>query len=580
MKGLRSSKTPRRQRGQALAFATLFLVAVLLVMLTMYSVGQLAIEKMRLQNTADAAAYSAALEQARDYNFSAYTNRAMIANQVAVAQVVGMTSWARNYSDVFSTLTPEVEWMAQGVVADIMWTPEVEILGPIANGLKSFMNAYGPVSAGILNVLIDGLGFGQQVFHYGTALTVAQTLGVLNQVASDIYNATGFDISGLTNIVSDPSYDIIQKNDPDAHLSNLGVAAFVYNTVNWLGFTKQYDPTANGGTGDGASPNDNRFAHVAVDSMDGFYKQRTRPYVPFPWPLPSVFADPTYIVGGPMVYGFTMLLFHNGGTELKNNNKTWSAMDVTSFFGLVTVPIYIPPFGPFLNLPILPWLVPPLGSGAGGAAQVGSSSNLSGSGNNFDDYADAYGKSYSANAIAAAEQEGKGAGSTMGLAVPSSSGGLRKYYDVKDVTQATDADHHSDVAPAIMIEVVKPSSSLLTASAAPLNIGKNTAPDAATKAAVAGGTLHNALLDSNGNASLDVGDGTASNVMKAISQGEAYFSRPPKLWPRDNSKEVEYGSLYNPYWQARLVTNDLVEQGLSLAFQGLLTGTSIPSWAQ
>ncbi len=179
-----------------------------------------------------------------------------------------------------------------------------------------------------------------------------------------------------------------------------------------------------------------------------------------------------------------------------------------------------------MNLPILPWLIPPLGSGAGGAAQVGSSSNLSSTGNNFDDSDDAYGKAYSANGLAAEEQAGKGAGSTMGLAVPSSSGGLRKYYDVADTNQATDTAEHSDVAPAIVIEVVKQSTSLLTASAAPLNIGKNTAPDAATQSAVANGSFNNPLLDSNGNASLDVGDGTASNVMKALSKGEAYFFPP------------------------------------------------------
>ncbi len=65
-------------------------------MVSMYTMGQQSIAKMKLQNTADAAAYSAVLAEARDYNFAAYTNRAIVANQVAVAQVVGITSWARN----------------------------------------------------------------------------------------------------------------------------------------------------------------------------------------------------------------------------------------------------------------------------------------------------------------------------------------------------------------------------------------------------------------------------------------------------------------------------------------------------
>ena len=54
------------QRGQALLFVTVTMLVVLLAMLSMYSIGQLVNEKTRLQNTADAAAYSAAIVQARD----------------------------------------------------------------------------------------------------------------------------------------------------------------------------------------------------------------------------------------------------------------------------------------------------------------------------------------------------------------------------------------------------------------------------------------------------------------------------------------------------------------------------------
>ena len=84
-----------RQRGQALAFIGVTTVVVLLGLLLLYNVAQLTTQKMKLQNTADAAAYSGAVTEARDYNFTAYANRAMIANQVAVAQIVGLRSWAR-----------------------------------------------------------------------------------------------------------------------------------------------------------------------------------------------------------------------------------------------------------------------------------------------------------------------------------------------------------------------------------------------------------------------------------------------------------------------------------------------------
>ena len=91
------------QRGQALAFIGVTTVVVLLGLLLLYNVAQLTTQKMKLQNTADAAAYSGALTEARDYNFTAYANRAMIANQVAVAQIVGLRSWARNLDSVYKS---------------------------------------------------------------------------------------------------------------------------------------------------------------------------------------------------------------------------------------------------------------------------------------------------------------------------------------------------------------------------------------------------------------------------------------------------------------------------------------------
>ncbi|MCE9640677.1 MAG: hypothetical protein K8S22_11100, partial [Betaproteobacteria bacterium] len=479
------SRRPRAvQRGQALVFVTIVMLAVLLALLTMYSMGQLTTEKMKLQNTADAAAYSAAVAQARDYNFTAYTNRAMIANQVAMAQLVGLTSWVRNYDDTFKTLTPQVSWMARGAVAGVLWTPFVSILKALAGGLKSGFNGAAPVVAKGLNLIIDALAIGQSVYHYGTAVTVAQTLGVDNKLNTIMNNLVGFDLSGLTGLITfGNTYDVVKLNDPDANLSMLGLLGFAYNTYQWMGFTETKDPTL---------PKNSTGAKA-----DG----------------PSVLVDPTFLVGGPMVYGFTMLLFHNGGTELRNNNKTWSAMDVTSFFGLVTIPIFIPPFGPFINLPILPWVIPPFGPGAGGAAQAGTSSPISAS-NNFDrdnpagskSAADAYGNSYSANAIAAAMQQGKGAGTSL-----VTGGGLRTYRDVKDTAQVTDTVAQNLNSPPLIVEIEKPSGMIATSSTGQLRIGRGGATDSGmvycslTSSVARTGPQVTAAF---GPGNLDIGDGT------------------------------------------------------------------------
>ena len=56
--------------------------------------GQIVAAKLRLVGAADAAAYSAALWQARALNFQAYMNRGIVANEVAIAQLVSLRSWS------------------------------------------------------------------------------------------------------------------------------------------------------------------------------------------------------------------------------------------------------------------------------------------------------------------------------------------------------------------------------------------------------------------------------------------------------------------------------------------------------
>ena len=93
---------PCRQRGQALVLALVLTFAGLLGLFFMFGTGQVSAAKLRLNTAADAAAYSAALWRARVLNFHAYSNRAIVAQEVAVAQAVTLTSWAK-YFERFTT---------------------------------------------------------------------------------------------------------------------------------------------------------------------------------------------------------------------------------------------------------------------------------------------------------------------------------------------------------------------------------------------------------------------------------------------------------------------------------------------
>jgi len=516
------------QRGQALVFSLVTVTIILLVMVSMYTIGQQSIAKMRLQNTADAAAYSAVLAEARDYNFSAYTNRAIIANQVAVAQVVGITSWARNYAGTYngpSSWVPQVLTSLGGPLAKILWDTPVKVYKPASKAFMNTMNTAGPITAKLLDGLIDILRVAQMVYHYGTALTVAQTIGL--SPAKVLDKLAGVDATSLGPVHDllsfNEAYNVIKLNDGNADLSTPGTLAAIVHLVQWFAFTQKKDPnTANQ---DGAKGD--RMAQATIDSLDGFSKDRSTrdggPTKNFPemMYLTPFVVDPTRFI--PYQNGaLLMYLWHRGGTELKlvnNQKKTWSAMDGTGFFGIAIFWISI------LGIPIpipIPFPFIPMGWGA---AQSGQNSNLNPNNNFGTDTADAYGGVYNNvnTAGAAAIQRGRGAGSPL-----SSSSGLRTYFDVKKV------DKDNLVGPALILEVEKADNKIPTSNN------------------ISGGRL--ALTN-----------GTQSGFMRSLTKAEIYFARPKKLWARSDSK-AELGSLYNPYWQARLAPNNFLEKYASLSY--------------
>lgn len=85
----------RHASGQALPLALGLAGVGALALLAFYNLGQVIAGRARLTHTADAAAYSGALVQARAMNFLAYVQRAQVAHQVAMAHLVTLASWAQ-----------------------------------------------------------------------------------------------------------------------------------------------------------------------------------------------------------------------------------------------------------------------------------------------------------------------------------------------------------------------------------------------------------------------------------------------------------------------------------------------------
>ena len=84
--------TDRDQQGQVLVIGLVVAVGLVMVAISVANVGLMVAEKIHVQDTVDAAAYSAAVVEARYMNLSAYVNRAMVANYNSMA--FNTASWA------------------------------------------------------------------------------------------------------------------------------------------------------------------------------------------------------------------------------------------------------------------------------------------------------------------------------------------------------------------------------------------------------------------------------------------------------------------------------------------------------
>lgn len=97
------------QRGQVLLLSLLLTLVGAAALLFVFDSGQIISAKTRALTAADTAAYSAASWRARVLNYNAYSNRAIVAQEVAVAQAITLESWA-NY---FESFTESIETLSR-----------------------------------------------------------------------------------------------------------------------------------------------------------------------------------------------------------------------------------------------------------------------------------------------------------------------------------------------------------------------------------------------------------------------------------------------------------------------------------
>lgn len=130
------------QRGQVLPLAVFSLFVCALFLYFAVTSGQWVDDKIRVLNAADAAAYSAATVEARGLNFTAYANRAIIANQVAIAQALSVASWTNYFADMWINLDQATERLGDLIPPDdlLRWSQlQATLVG------EAYATAYGGV---------------------------------------------------------------------------------------------------------------------------------------------------------------------------------------------------------------------------------------------------------------------------------------------------------------------------------------------------------------------------------------------------------------------------------------------------
>ena len=257
------------QTGQALPLGLVLLVAVAAIVFYMFNSGQLVQEKIRLTNTADAVAYSAGVFEARVLNYDAYTNRAIIANEIAIGQAVGLASWAKYMGTSADT------------IGDYIWV--IPYVGPYLQDLMYYIKD-------IMDYVTLALSF---------LVPVHDTAIQFLKVSQYAVHGPGNTVALLNRkLVMD---EVAKKNDPDATVDLLPLSD------NFMGFTQVYE----------SQEERKRMGQVVSDDRDAFLKNRNWDFGPY-----------IKILGCKISLGPN--LKKRGSTELIDLTEGWKSMDTLS----------------------------------------------------------------------------------------------------------------------------------------------------------------------------------------------------------------------------------------------------------
>lgn len=478
----------RLSRGQALPIALAGIVFITTMTLVLFNTSQITAQKMRLANAADAAVYSGLVWEARVLNYEASLNRAMVANQVTIGQLVSIMSWMQY-----------LEISARNIDATLGWVP---VLKPYTHEFyqgsiqaNTYVTRVARPAVGAIDRLITVLSNAQAAVHAAGAAAAGDTV-----------------------------LEVVRLNDARFEVSWPSGLGLAENAVAWSRFTKEYNDL----------PGQRRQAEVIRDSLDdhdrgfdGFTHDRG-------WSktMADVGIFQVRLVKG----GATRLIEATTQDEFGNTSTAWE------WKGKDTLSIHTRHWG--CSWKGCGWRHDEMPIGWGGALYSTTGQEVESCAQEGDAFSgsrcDAWSRNRWADRLADTEMQN----------VNGTYGGIRAYRDVSDLS-TDDTSNRLRMG----LEVILPKDKARTSSGIP-GVGS------ARNGAVGASGLEQGLYYYE--------DRAAGDVYSAVSAGEVYFERPELR----KDGRIEYASLFNPYWDVRLVNPDrerMIAWGVR-ALDGLLNG--------
>ncbi|MFP2907718.1 TadE/TadG family type IV pilus assembly protein [Pyxidicoccus sp. 3LFB2] len=181
----------RDERGQAMVIGAVAMLVLAISVMASVSIGHGVYEKIKLQDAADAQAYSFAVKEARAYNFLAYTNRAMIVHYSAMLTVMSYVSHAM-YLDQTVRAAASVLKAVPGIGA---------IFAAVEQAIRIWKTAVETVSRVLIPILTGlnvALWLAQEAMMLGTLKDLYMYKGSLGPfLDTDPKSRSGFD--GITD---------------------------------------------------------------------------------------------------------------------------------------------------------------------------------------------------------------------------------------------------------------------------------------------------------------------------------------------------------------------------------------------